>query len=238
MADVNYDEIRVGNKLRFQAEEETDYELDNYRPAERERHRKRIFNEKLESLVKAHNKAAINQIPLSSVQVTVGNQDLEVIRYTLLDGVSIEEAEAVVDEWDSAKIDPAFDITEESLNGILGKAFVIHTTTMKEAAENDSLKRFPRDCLVVDDNLPEIEPEHDSDVDKIVNNIEKNIEPTQDPFELKDISAEQLNAGLHKHNMGHVHLSKVLELHHKTVEKWTRDGVPSEHKMAVYQALA
>jgi len=225
MADVNYDEMRIGNKIRVAAGEFAKRELEkNYHPEEYDQHRERIIRDREKELIIAHNNEAMSKIPLSGVQVTELNKDVEVIRYTLRDDCSIQTGEDVIKEWNNAKIDLEFKGGQEGLDAIISKAFNIHNIAMQEAATDKRFKRFPSDALIIEDDP----------IDEI---IAKTSSPSSDPFQTPDISATDLNARLEQLDISYLDLANTTGIHHKTVEKFTREGVPEEHKKAVYSAL-
>jgi len=237
MAETSYDELRIGNVIEIQAKRfADDFLRDNHQSAsdyERSRIHSQMEAEKREELILAFNKEKMNQIPMSGLHVTEENKDSLVIRYTLRDDVSIENAEVIIAEWNAAKTNMDFMSGElaarnpsEALNAILEKALVIHTITMEEAARDPKFKRMPEDCLIV---------EH-SPLDDVIEKIQEQ-DLTPSPFTIPDISADDLNARLDELEMSYTELAKVLSLHHKTVEKWTREGVCQEHKSSVHKAL-
>lgn len=242
MADLNYDEIRVGNVIEIAAKRHADdYLRDNHQSAsefERNRIYKQVEVEKREELIREFNAQKMREIPINGLQINELNKDTLVVRYTLRDDVSIEQAENIHEKWIKAKLDPEFISSdqavanfEEALDSILKEAFEIHRITMEEAAKNDLYKRFPSDCLIIEDDP----------IDQIIANeskpvVEKPVEKSS-PFDTPDISADALVTRLEQLEMTHIDLSKVIGVHHKTVEKWTREGVPSEHKTETYKAL-
>lgn len=227
---LNYDEIRVGNTLMVEAREYAQKAVKQFDEDEQQFHFQRLVDEKYEQLVREHNATAVGELPLSGVQVTQDNKNVMVTRYTLKDGVSKDDAKAVLAEHEQSRTsmsndtDLQKDMTDADFDEILKKAFVIHDVTMEEAASNRRLKRFAADCLI---DEPEIEPLPQA--------------APKDPFApapLPAITGEALTQRLDQLGKDFEDLAISIEVPADEVAEWLDNGVPEEHKPAVFSVLS
>lgn len=229
---LNYDEIRVGNTLMIEARRRAKKELKKYDEDEQQFHVDRIVNEIYERLVKQHNADAVSQIPLSGVQVTEENKNVIVTRFTLKDGVSKDDASAVLEEHEKYRtsmhdnLNLQSDMTDADFDDILKKAFDIHDVTMEEAASNRILKRFAADCLI---DEPVVECSSSSP--KIENSS---------PFEAvyPPISGEALADRLDQLGLDLDDLAIMVNSSVDDIGPWVDYGVPEERRPDVFLALS
>jgi len=210
---MNYDNVRTGRSIDIQARRYAENRVKDLDPEEQESEYERHLQDREEMLIQANNQQAIHAMPAAGILVTPETKDVPVVRYTLKDGVSEKQARKVIDEREALVTSVDWSGKDIDVEKIIAKAFDIHKVTLEVAVGDPKLKRNLIDALPFGSNSYGME-------------------------EMPEITSADLNSKLKEKGWAHTALAKTINVHHKIVERWTREGVPKDYLAEVRGVLS